>query len=129
MPKHRRVTRRFSRTTSHRQLMFRNLAVSVLKHEQIKTTVAKGKNIRGLVEKLITKAKVDTLANRRYVYDQIRDKEIVEKLFTNIAQRFMDRPGGYLRVLKCGFRAGDAAPMAIVELVDLAQKREAAAAA
>lgn len=114
---HRAVSRRFGRTSSHRQLMFRNLASSILRHEQVKTTLAKAKNIRSVVEKLITKAKVDNLANRRYVFDRLRDKDMVAKLFNELGPRFADRPGGYTRVLKCGFRAGDAAPMAIIELV------------
>ncbi len=116
------LTRRFGRQPQHRQLMKRNLATSILRHEQVKTTLAKAKDIRSFVEKLITLAKVDTVSNRRRAFSLIRDKEIVNKLFTEIAVRSKERPGGYLRVLKCGFRAGDAAPMAYVMLVDASEQ-------
>lgn len=121
---HRKKSRKFGRNSSHRKAMFQNMAVSMLKHEMIKTTLAKAKELRGVVEPLITLGKEDTVANRRLAFARLRDKAIVAKLFTDIAPRSKDRQGGYLRVLKCGYRAGDAAPMAIVELVDRHESEE-----
>lgn len=116
--RHRKSGRKFNRTSSHRQAMFKNMAASLVEHEVIKTTLAKAKELRGVVEPLITKSKVDSVANRRYVFDRLRSKEAVGKLFTDLGPRYNERPGGYVRVLKCGFRPGDNAPMAYVELVD-----------
>ena len=116
--RHRKSGRKFNRTSSHRTAMFKNMAASLVEHEVIKTTLAKAKELRGVVEPLITKSKVDTVANRRYVFDRLRSKEAVGKLFTDLGPRYNERPGGYVRVLKCGFRPGDNAPMAFVELVD-----------
>ncbi len=101
--------------------MFRNMAASLLRHETIKTTLPKAKELRRVVEPLITLAKIDGVANRRLAFDRLRDKEVVGKLFSDLGPRFKERPGGYLRILKAGPRAGDAAPMAIVQLVELAQ--------
>ena len=115
---HRKIGRRFGRETSHRKAMFSNMSVSILKHELIKTTLIKAKELRRHVEPLITLAKNDSVANRRLAFDKLRDKAMVAKLFTQIGPKNLNRPGGYLRVLKCGFRAGDNAPMAIVELVE-----------
>jgi len=116
--RHRLSGRQLSRNSSHRKAMFRNMASSLFQHEVIKTTVPKAKELRRVVEPLLTRAKVDTLANRRVVFDRISDRDMVTKLFNELGPRFKDRPGGYLRILKCGFRAGDNAPMAIVELLD-----------
>ena len=116
--RHRKSGRHLSRTSSHRKAMFHNMAKSVVKHEVIKTTLAKAKELRGVLEPLITLAKEDTVANRRLAFAKLRDKETVGKLFSDLGPRFKQRPGGYLRVLKCGFRKGDCAPMAIVELVE-----------
>ena len=116
--RHRKTGRHLNRTSSHREAMFRNMAVSLFKHEQIKTTLPKAKELRGIAEPLITLAKNDSVANRRLAFSRLRDKAIVGKLFTELAPHFKDRPGGYLRILKCGFRPGDQAPIAIVELVD-----------
>ena len=110
--------RKFSRTTSHRLAMFSNMANALIKHEQIKTTLPKAKDLRPVVERLITLGKKGGLANRRLAYAHLRDNDMVTKLFTVIADRYKDRNGGYTRVLKAGFRYGDAAPMAIIELVD-----------
>lgn len=110
--------RRLGRTSSHRKAMFRNMTASLLKHEVISTTLAKAKELRRVAEPLITLAKVDGVAHRRLAFDRLRDKEAVSTLFNTVAPRFKQRPGGYLRILKCGFRAGDSAPMAIVELVE-----------
>lgn len=115
---HRKSGRRLNRTSSHRKAMFTNMACSLLKHELIKTTVPKAKELRRFVEPLITLARNDSVANRRIAFSRLRDKAAVAKLFTAVAPRHKDRPGGYLRVLKCGFRDGDNAPMAIVELSD-----------
>ena len=106
--------------------MFRNMAASVLKHETIRTTVPKAKELRRVVEPLITLAKEDSVANRRLAFDRLRDKEVVGKLFTDLGPRFKDRPGGYLRILKTGPRPGDAAPMAIVMLTEKAETEETA---
>ncbi len=122
--RHRQSGRQLNRNSSHRKAMFKNMACSLFRHEIIKTTLPKAKELRGVAEPLITRAKNDSLANRRVVFDRIRDKEMVGKLFAEIAPRYKERPGGYIRILKCGFRAGDNAPMAYVELVDRPQKVE-----
>lgn len=116
--RHRKSGRQFNRNSSHRSAMFRNMIVSLLKHEQIKTTVAKAKELRMLAEPVITLGKESTLANKRRAFAKLRDREIVVKLFDEIAERMKDRPGGYTRILKCGNRAGDNAPMAYIQLVD-----------
>ncbi len=116
--RHRRSGRRFSRTASHRKAMFGNMATSLLWHEQIITTLPKAKDLRPVVEKLITKAKKGGLANRREVYKTVKEDDVVRKLFDTLAERYKDRPGGYVRVLKAGFRYGDMTPMAVIELVD-----------
>jgi large subunit ribosomal protein L17 len=110
--------RKFSKTTPHRLAMFSNMANALIKHEQIKTTLPKAKDLRPIVEKLITLGKKGGLANRRLAYAELRDHDMVTKLFTTVAERYKDRQGGYTRVLKAGFRYGDAAPMAIIEFVD-----------
>jgi large subunit ribosomal protein L17 len=115
--RHGNKARYFNRTSSHRKAMFKNMMVSLLKCELIKTTLPKAKELRGYIEPLITMAKVDSLHNRRIAFSRLRDREMVLKLFNEIGPYFKDRPGGYLRVLKCGNRVGDCAPMAIVELV------------
>ena len=115
---HRKSGKKLSRHTAHRKAMFRNMSASLLKSELIKTTVIKAKELRRFVEPLITLAKTDSVANRRLAFSRLRDKEAVARLFTQIAPRHNDRQGGYCRVLKCGFRAGDKALMAYIELVD-----------
>ena len=110
--------KKLNRTSSHRKAMFNNMVVSLLKHKHIKTTLPKAKELRRYAEPLITKAKEDSVANRRYAFAILRDDFAVGKLFTEIAPACMKRPGGYLRVVKCGFRTGDTAPMAVVQLVD-----------
>lgn len=125
---HRKSGRKLNRNSSHRKAMFRNMSVSLIKHELIKTTVAKAKELRRFVEPLITLAKEDSVANRRLAFSRLRDDAAVAKLFLNVAQRHKARPGGYLRVLKCGFRAGDTAPMAYIELVDRQEFAESASA-
>ena len=116
--RHRHSGRQLNRNSSHRKAMFRNMTVSLVEHELIKTTVAKAKELRGYAEPLITLAKNDSVANRRLAFDRTRSKEAVGKLFTELGPRYQKRPGGYIRILKCGYRAGDKAPMAYVELVD-----------
>ncbi|GHH50059.1 MAG: 50S ribosomal protein L17 [Gammaproteobacteria bacterium] len=116
--RHQKSGRKFSRTSAHREAMFKNMAASLIKHELIKTTLPKAKELRRVAEPLITLAKVDSVANRRLAFARLRDKEAVGTLFTTLGPRYQSRPGGYLRILKCGFRAGDNAPMAYVELVD-----------
>lgn len=116
--RHRKSGRHLNRTSAHRQAMFRNMAVSLFEHEAIRTTVAKAKELRRVAEPLITLAKVDTPANRRLAFDRTRSKAAVGKLFAELGPRYRERPGGYLRILKCGHRSGDAAPMAFVELMD-----------
>ena len=116
--RHRKSGRHLNRTSSHRDAMFRNMANSLFRHELIKTTLPKAKELRRVAEPLITMAKSDSVHKRRLAFDRLRDKEIVGKLFIELGPRYETRPGGYLRILKCGFRAGDAAPMAYVELVD-----------
>ena len=120
--RHKYSGRKLNRTSSHRTSMFKNMMASLIEHEEIKTTVPKAKELRGFVERLITISKVDTIAKRRIVFSRIRSKEAVAKLFNDLGPRFKERPGGYLRILKCGYRAGDKAPMAIVQLVDKQQE-------
>jgi large subunit ribosomal protein L17 len=119
--RHRNGLRKLNRTSAHRAAMLRNMCVSLLEHEAIKTTVPKAKELRKVVEPLITLAKEPTLANRRLAFDRLRDRDIVTKLFNELGPRFKTRPGGYTRILKMGFRVGDNAPMAYVELVDRAE--------
>ncbi len=116
--RHRKSGRQLNRNSSHRQAMFRNMASSLFRHELIRTTVPKAKELRRVAEPLITLAKTDSVANRRLAFARIRDREMVGKLFNELGPRYQSRPGGYLRILKCGYRAGDNAPMAYVELVD-----------
>jgi len=119
--RHQKAGRKFNRTSAHRQAMFSNMAASLFKHELIKTTLPKAKELRRVAEPLITLAKTDSVANRRLAFSRLRDKEAVGNLFTTLGPRYAARPGGYLRILKCGFRSGDNAPMAYVELVDRPQ--------
>ncbi|AEP28813.1 50S ribosomal protein L17 [Brumicola nitratireducens] len=116
--RHRKSGRQLNRNSSHRQAMFKNMAGSLVKHEVIKTTLPKAKELRRVIEPLITLAKQDSVANRRLAFARTGDKEVVGKLFNELGPRYDTRPGGYSRILKCGFRAGDNAPMAYVELVD-----------
>ena len=116
--RHRKSGRKLNRNSSHRKAMFKNMAVSLLEHELIKTTLPKAKELRRVAEPLITLAKNDSVANRRLAFARTRDNAVVAKLFNELGPRYQDRPGGYIRILKCGFRSGDAAPMAYVELVD-----------
>ena len=116
--RHQKSGRKLGRTSSHRQAMFRNMAVSLFRHEQIRTTLPKAKELRRVAEPLITMAKNPTMARRRLAFARLRDKDIVGKLFDELAPRYETRPGGYTRILKCGFRRGDNAPMAYVQLVD-----------
>jgi len=116
--RHQKSGRKFSRTSAHRKAMFSNMAASLFKHGLIRTTLPKAKELRQVAEPLITISKTDGVANRRLAFDRLRDKEAVGKLFVELGPRYRERPGGYLRILKCGFRAGDNAPMAYVELVD-----------
>ncbi|WP_260293340.1 50S ribosomal protein L17 [Sedimenticola hydrogenitrophicus] len=116
--RHRKSGRQLNRNSSHRKAMFRNMACSLLRHELIKTTLPKAKELRRVAEPMITLAKSDSVAKRRLAFDRLRDDEVVGKLFTELGPRYKERPGGYLRILKCGFRPGDKAPMAFVELVD-----------
>jgi large subunit ribosomal protein L17 len=115
--RHQKSGRKLNRTSSHREAMFRNMASSLVKHELIRTTLPKAKELRRVAEPLITLAKTDGVANRRLAFSRLRDKEAVGKLFVELGPRYKERPGGYLRILKCGFRPGDNAPMAYVELV------------
>ncbi|BDT74411.1 50S ribosomal protein L17 [Polynucleobacter sp. KF022] len=121
--------RKLNRTSSHRLAMLRNMSNSLLEHEVIKTTLPKAKELRMVVEPLITLGKKDNLANRRLAFNRTRDRDIVAKLFTELGPRYATRPGGYLRILKFGFRHGDNAPMALVELVDRPEVEETAAVA
>ena len=116
--RHQKSGRKFNRTSAHREAMFKNMAASLFKHELIKTTLPKAKELRKVVEPIITLGKSDTLANKRLAFSRLRDREIVQKLFAEIGPRYNARPGGYIRILKMGFRVGDNAPMAFVELVD-----------
>lgn len=115
--RHRKSGRQLNRNSSHRKAMFRNMAVSLMQHEIIKTTLPKAKELRRVAEPLITMAKTDSLAKRRLAFSRLRDRSVVTKLFNELGPRYKERPGGYLRILKCGFRPGDKAPMAIVELM------------
>lgn len=124
--RHRNIGRQLSRNAAQRKALMRSLTISLLSHELIKTTVPKAKELRRVAEPLITLAKVDSVANRRLAFARLGNKEAVGKLFTTLGPRYQSRPGGYLRILKCGFRAGDAAPMAYVELVDRAGASEEA---
>ena len=119
--RHQKAGRKFNRTSAHREAMFRNMAASLIKHGLIKSTLPKAKELRRVAEPLITLGKIDGVANRRLAFSRLRDKEAVGTLFTTLGPRYQSRPGGYLRILKCGFRAGDNAPMAYVELVDRPQ--------
>lgn len=116
--RHRKSGRKFGRDSSHRKAMFRNMTISLFEHELIKTTLPKAKELRRVVEPLITLAKTDSVANRRLAFSRLGSKAAVAKLFEDLGPRYQQRPGGYLRLLKCGFRHGDAAPMAYVELMD-----------
>ena len=116
--RHRLSGRQLNRTSSHRKAMFRNMVTSLVEHELIKTTLPKAKELRRFAEPLITLAKVDSVANRRLAFARLNSKEAVGKLFSQLGPRYNTRPGGYIRILKCGFRSGDKAPMAYVELVD-----------
>ncbi|MEM7209842.1 MAG: 50S ribosomal protein L17 [Pseudomonadota bacterium] len=116
--RHRNSGRKLNRNSSHRKAMFRNMAASLIEHEVIKTTLPKAKELRGVIEPLITLAKSDSVANRRLAYSRLRDKAMVGKLFSELGPHFSERPGGYTRILKCGYRQGDKAPMAFIELVD-----------
>jgi len=126
--RHRNGLRKLNRTSSHRLAMLRNMTVSLLRHEAIKTTLPKAKELRRVVEPMITLGKTPSLANRRLAFDRLRDREIVGKLFEVLGPRFAKRPGGYLRILKMGFRVGDNAPMAYVELMDRPEAGEGAEA-
>ena len=123
--RHRHGLRKLNRTSSHRLAMLRNMMVSLLRHEAIKTTRPKAKELRRVVEPMLTLGKTDTLANKRLAFSRLRDREIVAKLFTELGPRYATRNGGYLRILKMGFRVGDNAPMAFVELVDRPKHTEA----
>ena len=116
--RHRKSGRQLNRNSSHRKAMFKNMANSLIEHEVIRTTVPKAKELRRFIEPLITASKEDSVAKRRLIFARLRDRDSVTKLFNNLAGRYKARPGGYMRILKCGFRTGDAAPMAYVELVD-----------
>ncbi|HET7331640.1 50S ribosomal protein L17 [Dyella sp.] len=124
--RHMKSGRKLNRTSSHREAMFKNMASSLIKHELIRTTLPKAKELRRVAEPLITLAKSDSVANRRLAFARLRDKQAVGKLFVEIGPRYRERPGGYLRILKCGFRPGDNAPMAYVELVDRPRAEAAA---
>lgn len=123
--RHRKSGRQLNRNSSHRKAMFSNMAASLMRHELIKTTLPKAKELRRVAEPLITLAKNDSVANRRLAFSRLRDREMVTKLFNELGPRYESRPGGYLRILKCGFRSGDKAPMAYVELVDRPADAEA----
>lgn len=116
--RHRKSGRQLNRNSSHRKAMFRNMAASLVEHESIKTTLPKAKELRRVIEPMITSAKQDNVAKRRQAFDRIRDKAAVGKLFSDLGPRFSNRPGGYTRILKCGMRPGDNAPMAIIEFVE-----------
>jgi large subunit ribosomal protein L17 len=126
--RHQKSGRKFSRTSAHREAMFVNMAASLFKHELIRTTLPKAKELRRVAEPLITIGKVDGVANRRLAMSRLRDKEAVGKLFVELGPRYKERPGGYLRIMKCGFRPGDNAPMAYVELIDRPEVSSVAAA-
>jgi len=126
--RHQNSGRKLNRNSSHRKAMFRNMASSLFEHEIIKTTVPKAKELRRVAEPLITLAKEDSVAHRRQAFDRLRNREVVTKLFNELGPRYVDRPGGYLRIMKCGYRAGDQAPMAYVELVDRPREDDVAEA-
>lgn len=126
--RHKVSGRRLGRTTSHRKATMQNMAASLIAHEIIQTTVPKAKELRRELEPLITRAKDDSLHNRRLAFDRLRNRDAVQKLFNDLGPRFKQRPGGYLRIMRCGYRAGDSAPMAYVELVQRAVATEAASA-
>lgn len=119
--RHRHSGRQLNRNSSHRKAMFRNMTCSLVEHELIKTTLPKAKELRRYAEPLITLAKKDSVANRRLAFDRTRSRAVVGKLFTELGERYQERPGGYIRILKCGYRTGDKAPMAYVELIDRPQ--------
>jgi large subunit ribosomal protein L17 len=123
--RHQKSGRKLNRNSPHRRAMFRNMAASLVRHETIKTTLPKAKELRRVVEPLITMAKTDGVSQRRRAFDRLRDKEAVGKLFNELGPRYKERPGGYLRILKTGYRPGDAAPMAIVQLLDQPEEAEA----
>lgn len=120
--RHKQSGRKLNRNSTHRKAMFRNMAASLMQHELITTTLPRAKELRRVAEPLITMAKNDSVAKRRLAYSRLRDRQAVTKLFNELGPRYKARPGGYLRILKCGYRAGDAAPMAIVEMVDRPEK-------
>lgn len=122
--RHQKSGRKLNRNSSHRKAMFRNMAASLFEHELIKTTLPKAKELRRVAEPLITLSKSDSVANRRLAFSRLRNDEVVAKLFTDLGPRYQDRPGGYLRIIKCGYRKSDAAPMAYVELVDRPEAEE-----
>ena len=124
--RHRKSGRQLNRNSSHRKAMFRNMACSLFRHELIKTTLPKAKELRRVAEPFITISKDDSVAKRRLAFNRLRDDEVVGKLFNELGPRYMERPGGHLRILKCGFRPGDKAPMAYVELVDRPEPEEEA---
>jgi large subunit ribosomal protein L17 len=126
--RHLKSGRKLNRDSAHRKAMFRNMASSLFANEIIKTTVPKAKELRRVAEPLITLAKEDSVAHRRLAFDRLRDRDVVTKLFNELGPRYAERPGGYLRIMKCGFRAGDNAPMAYVELVDRPRAEESAEA-
>ena len=123
--RHQKSGRKLNRNSPHRKAMFRNMATSLFAHEIIKTTVPKAKELRRVAEPLITLAKEDSVSHRRQAFDRLRDREVVTQLFNELGPRYVDRPGGYLRIMKCGYRAGDKAPMAYVELVDRPRQEDA----
>ncbi len=124
--RHMKSGRKLNRNSAHRKAMFRNMASSLFEHEMIKTTVPKAKELRRVAEPLITLAKEDSVAHRRLAFDRLRNRAVVTKLFNELGPRYVGRPGGYLRILKCGYRAGDQAPMAYVELVDRPRAEDSA---
>ena len=123
--RHLKSGKKLNRTSSHRKAMFKNMAASLFQNEIIKTTVPKAKELRRVAEPLLTLAKEDSVAHRRLAFNRLRDREVVTKLFNELGPRYVNRPGGYLRILKCGYRSGDNAPMAYVELVDRPRAEEA----
>jgi large subunit ribosomal protein L17 len=125
--RHRKSGKKLNRNSTHRKAMFQNMAVSLMQHEVIRTTLPKAKELRRVVEPLITLSKGDSVARRRQAFARLRDRETVTKLFNELGPRYKERPGGYMRILKCGFRTGDKAPMAIVELVDRPANEQPAA--
>lgn len=122
--RHRKSGRKLNKNSSHRRALFSNMVTSLFRHELIKTTLAKAKELRGHAEPLITLSKEDSVARRRKAFAKLRDREMVSKLFNELGPRYKERPGGYLRIIKCGYRVGDAAPMAYVELVDRPAEEE-----